>query len=152
MVKHAELTVAEYLVHMGKAVVEANITSMQTLSESLAEDQLDAQIPIGGVVVDMDGTVIVPEGWFTLDEMVIECESAVHVARDEEGTPTGLAMSMSKGLFKRGMHVKFKATFRRTGQVEGIEILRQAGNEALNRAIKGTNLSVKINTREASNG
>ena len=45
--------------------------------------------PLAAFTVEMDGTVVTPEGWFGLDEMEIECESSVHVARDEDGNPTG---------------------------------------------------------------
>ena len=57
-------------------------------------------------------------------------------------------MSLSKGLFKKGMHVRFKAKFSRNGLVEGIEILRAAGNESLRQAINGTRLKVNIKRKE----
>ena len=148
MPKKPDLTVAEYLAHMGQAVVQANILSMKTLMDAVENDGLDAKVPIGGVTVNVDGTVITPEGWFGLDELEIECESAVHVARDGDGNPTGLAMSMTKGLFNKGMHVRFRAKYTRQGLVEGIEILRAAGNQALQQAINGTRLRVNINQKD----
>ena len=66
-----------------------------------------------------------------MDELEVECESAVAVVRDGSGKPAGLEMAMTKGLMQRGMHVKFRAKFTRKGTVEGIEILRDTANQDL---------------------
>ena len=136
--KGRDLTISEYLMHMGKAVVEANLGSMKHAAELLGDDSLDSEVKIGDLVVPLDGTNIIPEGWYGLDKMEIECESAVAVARDKEGEPTGLALAMSRGLLRSNMNVRFKATFSRQGKVEALEILRHAGNEALRQELGKT--------------
>ena len=137
------LTVAEYLGHMARSVVAANTASICETRDLIASGDLDAEIPVGDQKVMLDGISMAPDGWIRLDELEIECESAVHVVHDDKGEPQGLAMSMSRGLFNRGMHVKFKATFNRSGSVEALEILRDAGNEALRREVQELNITVK---------
>ena len=146
MPKHKDLTVAEYLSHLSRAVVDANIAAICETREVITSGALNAKIPVGNQVVNLDGISMAPDGWIRLDEMEIECESAVHVSHDEEGNPSGLAMSMTRGLFRRGMHVKFKATFKRSGSVEALEILRDAGNEALR--LEVTRLGIQVNSKE----
>ena len=142
-----DLTVAEYLCHMGEAVVRANIEAMRAVSQVLATDGLDVKIPISEHDVGVDGATLVPEGWIGLDEMEIECESGVRVSRDENGEPVGLAMTLNKGLLRHGMHVRFRAKFCRRGRVEGIEILRDAANESLRRALASQGLATKVTKR-----
>ena len=149
--QHADLTVAEYLAHMGQAVVQANIAAICTTRDIITSGELNAEIPVGAQTVHLDGVSMAPDGWIRLDTMEIECESAVHVTHGDDGEPRGLAMSMSRGLYGRGMHVKFKATFARSGSVEALEILRDAGNEALRREVAKLNITTNI-TREATNG
>ena len=132
-VSKRDLTVAEYLCHMGRAVVEANVAAMKALRAS--RGALRTQAKIGKRTLTIDGVTVIPEGWHCLDEFEIECESAVRVSRDEDGEPTGLAILMSRGLLRRGMHVKFRAQFSRTGTVEAVEILRDAANEALRKEL-----------------
>ena len=144
MSRKRDLTVAEYLCHMGEAVVCANVEAMRVARNILKTNSLDATIPISNQEVDVDGASFLPEGWFGLDEMEIECTSAVKVSRDKKGEPNGLAMTMSRGLLRRGMHVKFRAKFTRTGSVEGIEILRDAANESLRKALAGANIKTTI--------
>ena len=139
------LTIGEYLSHMGKAILAANVTAIKETRDLIASNELDAKIPIGDHMVTMDGVSLNPEGWHRLDEMEIVCESAVHVVHDKEGEPSGLALSMTKGLFNRGMHVKFRAKFTRGGTVEALEILRDAGNDALRQELVRLNIEVKSN-------
>ena len=146
--KKRDLTVAEYLCHMGAAVFCANVQAVREAQELLREDALSCQISIGDHKVSVDGTALVPEGWISLDEMEIECESAVTVSYDEEGNPKGLAMSMSQGLFKRGMHVKFRAKFCRRGTVEATEILRDTSNQALRDALKSVPVRMNVIKKE----
>ena len=131
MSEQRDLTVAEYLCHMARAVVCANVEAVRMERDLLADNDLDTTIPVGGRSVKVDGASLIPEGWIGLDELEIECESAVKVARSDEGEPTGLAMTMTKGLVKRTMHVKFRAKFGRRGTVEGLEILRDTANKDL---------------------
>ena len=135
------LTVSEYLCHLGQAVLCANIETAKTARDLLAKGTLDGKVMIGDKTYEIDGASILPPGWFGLDELEIECESAVAVARDNDGNPVGLELTMSKGLLQRGMHVKFKAKFRRHGTVEGIEILRDTANQDLREQTKNEDLS-----------
>ena len=151
MGKKRDFTIAEYLAHMGKAVVTANIEAIKATKDILASNELDSDIPICEHTIHMDGTTLAPEGWMGLDKMEIECESFVHALHDEEGNPTGLAMSMKRGLCSKGMHVKFRANFLRSGTIEGIEIIREAGNQSLRRAIESQNITTNIDTREDNN-
>ena len=144
MSKKRNLTVAEYLCHMGRAVVSANIEAMRYIRNTIKNNELDATLPIGNQAVEVDGITLIPEGWICLDEMEIECTSAVRVERNKKGEPVGLAMTMSKGLFRRGMHVKFRAKFSRKGTVEGVEILRDAYNESLRRALNSAGFQTPI--------
>ena len=115
MAKKRDLTVAEYLCHMGKAVVTANIEAMRALRDSMVYDKLDALVPLGSHIIPIDGGSLIPEGWFGLDELEIECESSVAVSYDGKGEPIGLAIALNRGLFQKQMHVKFKAKFNRRG-------------------------------------
>ena len=144
MTDKRSLTVAEYLQHMSRSVVEANVAAICQTRDLIASGKLDADIPIGNQVVHLDGISMSPDGWIRLDEMEIECESAVHVTHDDNGNPQGLAMSMSRGLFQRGMHVKFRAKFARSGSVEALEILRDAGNEVLRKEIEKLDITIKM--------
>ena len=131
-----DLTVAEYLCHLAQAVVCANVEAVRMEAKLLAENDLDMEIPVGSQTVKVDGASLLPEGWIGLEEMEIECESAVKVVHDEEGNPAGLAMTLTKGLIKRTMHVKFRAKFGRRGTVEGIEILRDTANQDLKESLQ----------------
>lgn len=144
----ADLTVAEYLAHIAESLVDANVAAMKAIRNLLGGNDLDIEIPLGGQVVELDGTTLTPEGFFLLDELEIECESQVEVARDGQGEPTGLAMVLRRGLMRRGMHVKFKAKFKRDGRVEAIEILRDAGNEALRKSLAGSGISITTRRKE----
>ena len=144
MAKKRDLTVAEYLCHMGRSVVTANVKAMEALRDPLVKDSLDAEMKIGEHVVRIDGATLIPEGWIGLDEMEIECESDVTVAYDKDGDPKGLSISMSRGLLKKKMHVKFRAKFSKRGMVEGIEILRDIANDALRKAAKTQNITTRI--------
>ena len=148
MAKKEELTVSQYLQHMGHALVEANIQSMMMLRETMASNMLDGDVPLCDRTIHMDGTTITPEGWFRMDELEIECESAVHVAHDDDGKAKGLAMSMKNGLFKKGMQVKFRAKFVRSGNIEAIEILRDAGNDALRKHLTPLPLKIQVTDKE----
>ena len=142
--KKKPLTVGEYLCHMGQAVLCCNVEAIRTEIALLTSNELDVKVPIGEHETFMDGASIIPEGWHGLDEMEIECESAVKVEHDENGNPTGLSMTMTKGLFTRGMHVKFKAKFSRKGTVEAVEILREAANHALRNALNSEGIKIGI--------
>ena len=144
MAKKRDLTVAEYLCHMGQSVVTANVKAMEALRDPLVKDSLDAEMKIGEHVVRIDGASLIPEGWIGLDELEIECESDVTVSHDKNGEPLGLAISMSRGLLKKKMHVKFRAKFSRRGTVEGIEILRDSSNDALRQALKAQNITTNV--------
>ena len=144
--KKDDFTVVEFLQHMGRGVVETNIQAMKMLQETMSSNDLDGAVPLGKHKIQMDGVTITPEGWFRLDELEIECESSVHIARDENGEAAGLAISMSKGLFKKGMNVTFRAKYSRSGMIEAVEILRTRGNEVLKQTIAG--LEVKCHTTE----
>ena len=129
--KKKPLTVAEYLCHLGRAVVCANMQTAREAKTFLEEGVLDTDVGIGERLLKVETASLYPPGWIGLDEMGIECESAVSVARDDAGEPIGLEMTMSRGLFRRGMHVKFKAKFNRHGTVEAMEILRDTANRDL---------------------
>ena len=146
------LTVAEYLSHMSRAVVAANLESIRATAEILASNDLDVEVPIGGQTVRMPGNALAPDGWIALDEMEIECESTVKVARDDDGKPIGLAMTLSQGLHQRGMSVKFKAKFSRRGQVEAIEILRDAANKGLQLALHSADTVPTLSERKEPDG
>ena len=149
MSKKRDLTVAEYLCHMGQAVLEANINAMQVERDLLVNNELDAIISLGRRKVKMRGASVLPEGYFTLKQLELECESAVVVARDDEGEPIGLAMTMTKGLVKRKMHVKFRATFEKQGTVEAFEILRDtANNDMRNEIDQGGDLTDALKRAE----
>ena len=64
-------------------------------------------------------------------------------SHDKKGEPLGLAISMSRGLLKKKMHVKFRAKFSKRGMVEGIEILRDIANDALRKARKDSKYNNK---------
>ena len=136
LMKKRGLTVAEYLCHMGQAVVCANVEALRMERDLLASNDLDAEIPVGPRSVKVDGASILPEGWIGLEEMEIECESAVQVEYDADGEPTGLAMSMKRGIPYRDMHVKFRAKFNRRGTVEAFEILRDTANADLRETLQ----------------
>lgn len=138
-----QLTVAEYLEHMSRAFVTASLAGPAVIQEVLREDALDAEIPLGDHIIKTDSATWMPEGFFDLDELEIECESGVEVAKDADGTPIGLAMTMRRGLVSRGMHVKFKAKYVRKGKIESVEILRDAGNDLLRRELERTNIKAK---------
>ena len=151
MAKKRDFTIAEYLSHMGKAVVEANRVAIETTRDIITSNDLDSEIEICGNKIHMDGTSIVPEGWIRLDKMEIECESHVYATYDDAGEPAGLAMPMTRGLLRKGMHVKFKAKFGRSGMVEALEILRDASNKSLGSAIGAANLTTQVTPREEGN-
>ena len=131
-----DLTVGEYLSDMAKAVVHANLAAMETARDILATGKLRVEVPIGDATAVVKGPSLTPDGYVDLDEFEIECESSVHVAYDEHGEPTGLSMSMKRGLFKRDTHVKFRAKFHRHGTIEAVEILRDAADAALRREME----------------
>ena len=118
---------------------------MQTIRDILGSQDLDIRIPLGENSLTLDGLSITPEGFIDLEEMEIECESAVKVSHDENGEPVGLAIMMTRGLFSRATHVKFKAKFHRHGTIEAVEILRDASNEVLRRELERTGIPVKRN-------
>ena len=151
MPKKRDLTVAEYLCQMGQAVVCANIEAMRSLQEIVATDSLDAEMPIGEHTVKVDGASLMPEGHIGLDELEVECESDVSVSYNDDGKPIGLAMSMHRNLFKRCMHVKFKAKFSKRGEVEGIEVLRDVANEALRQTLVAQNITTNIRPKKETN-
>lgn len=138
--KDSNLTIAEYLQHMGRAFAIASLAGPAVIQEVLKDNLLDAEIPLGDQTVPMDGATMVPEGFFDLDEFEIECESAVEPAIDADGNVEGLALTMSRGVLSRKMHVKFKAKFVRNGKVESVEIMRDAGNNLLRRDIEKANI------------
>ena len=144
MAKKRDLTIAEYLAHMGRSVIEANLEAIKATRDILASDQLDTTVTICDNEVRLDGTVLAPQGWIGLDRFEIECESEVYPVHDENGEPAGLAMPMKRRLFRHGMHVKFKASFSRSGTIEGIEILRDAGNNSLRQVLASLPLKTHI--------
>ena len=131
-----DLTVGEYLSHMAEAVVLANLSAMETVRGILADGKLKVEIPVGDKTVVVQGQSLTPDGYIDLTELEIECESAVHVAYDDDGEPIGLSMSMKRGLFNRDTHVKFRAKFHRHGTIEAVEILRDAADAALRRELE----------------
>lgn len=139
-----DLTVGEYLAHLSQSLVHANIEAMKMLAELASSNDLDVEVPLGGRTIELDGTTLTPQGFFALDELEIECESDVQVSRDDDGTPTGLAMVMKRGLMRRNMRVKFRAKFKRGGTIEAVEILRDAGNEALRQSLAQAGIMIKV--------
>ena len=132
MAKLPSLTVGEYLAFLGHSVAEANEIAMSTVRDLMQSNRLDAEVPLYDKTIPLDTTSLTPEGVVLMDDFEIECESGVEIARDGDGNPVGLAMTMKRGnLVRRGMVVKFKARYRHAGHIEAVEILREAGNDAL---------------------
>ena len=151
MAKLRGLTVGQYLSFLGRSVAEANEIAMTTVRELIESNRLDASVPLYDNTVSMDGTSLTPDGVVLLDDFDIECESGVEVAHDDNGEPIGLAMTMKRGnLVRRGMVVKFRARYRHTGHIEAVEILREAGNDALRKHLTAQGLQVAPKNKESS--
>ena len=142
MASQPHLTVGQYLAFLGRSVAEANEIAMQTVRDLMESNRLDASVPLYDKTIPMDGTSLMPEGVVLMDDFTIECESGVEIARDDEGEPVGLAMTMKRNLVRRGTMVKFKAHFKHTAHIDAIEVLRDAGNDALRKHLAAQGIQV----------
>ena len=127
------LSLVDFLIELGQAAAQAQIAAVSEAVEVLlGQDVLDVVIPLGDEKIPVDGVALLPPGLPFLDNLVIECETEVDYIggkKKEKGLIPELSMSLTKGLFSRGMHVKIKAEFRSGAGLEAVEILRERGRE-----------------------
>lgn len=143
------ISLVDFLAQMGRAVAHAKIEAVRHYSEILlAQDTLDMIVPLADEKIPVDGAALLPKGLPQLDTLEIECEteiSSVEAPRsgdDQEKVPIpDLQMSLTKGLFRRGFHVKIKAVYTTSGPVEALEMLRNHAEEKLRDALGETNQS-----------
>ena len=143
----------DFLAEMGRAVAYTQIANVRQYVETLlARDALDVGIPLGDDEIAIDGVSLLPEGMPQLEELTIRCETEVSclpdLKKDDEAVVPDIKMSMTKGLFGRGMHVQIEAKYSRGNPIESIEILRERANVKIQEAI----LEINHSTKEPADG
>ena len=129
------LTVADYLSHISEAFAVAGMVGADVVQKALMSSE-NISINIGDDIIEIPEAAFIPEGYFGLDSLEIECRSGVEVEYDDKGNAIGLAMTMSDGLSKNGMHVQFKAKFKRNDSIESMEIIREGQNRLTRRLVE----------------
>ena len=135
------IALVDFLTELGQAVAQTQIATVsEAVDTLLRKDTLDVSIPIGDEEISVDGVSLLPPGFPYLDNLIIECETEVnHILNNDKSpgvTPSSLQMSLTKGLFSRGMHVKIKAEFRSGSALEAVEILREYANKKIHSALQ----------------
>ena len=136
----SQLSLVDFLVELGQAAAEAQIGAIkQSVDTLLTQDILDVTIPLGDEKIKVDGVSLLPRGFPNLKKLTIETETDVERIRTvdkSKGFSPKLKMSMTKGLFQRGVHVKILAEYETGSELEAIEVLRERADEKVREAIE----------------
>ena len=134
------LPLADYLTEFARAfVISAREATKESLWIAEHAEELEVDVPIGGVLLKVEGAANLPESLLLMKETKMSTSAFVEL--DGAGKPQ---VTLKRRLFRESAEVEFEMVFERVAPLNSLEIARDRANEVNRNRVQQHRLRVTV--------